>query len=222
MTRTERLALAPQDIETWSKLFKKHKEEYLRNRLRSIKLSWEGKSQKAIAQQLGCSKSSLHSWIDSYLSGGFPELLSKWTSGREGTGRLNKTHKRILTYIILHKNPMDYSYQTGLWTLEILKDLIKIKWSISLGKSQLYTILTKDLGLSHQKFHRDYREADEGKQKSFIKELDGELVKENQEVMWFDEFSLSTRTDDSYGWAVRNTSPTIPSREKKENAKMFC
>jgi len=222
MTRTARLALAPQNKEEWSRLFKLHKEEYLRKRLRAINLCWDGLSQNQVKRQLGCSQSSLHRWIDSYLDGGFTKLLGKWISGNSGKGKLTKIRKRILRYIILKKSPMDYAYQSGVWTLDLLIDLLNKKWDISLQKSQLYVILNKDLGLSHQKFHRDYQEADKGKQKQFLKDLDKALSEENQEVIWFDEFSLSTRTEAGYGWAVINSSPRIASREKKENVVMCC
>ena len=118
--------------------------------------------------------------------------------------------------------PLSYGYNSGTWTIGIIVNLLKEKWNISLKKSQVQHILTRDLDLSYQKFHRDYKEANKGKQKAFISNLNQELTKENQEVIWFDEFSLSTKTDASYGWAPRNSSPKVASSEKKENARTYC
>lgn len=89
LTRTTRLQKAPRDDSEWSRLFAKHKEEYLRKRLRVLKLSWEGLSQSKIRTKLGCSKSSIHRWIDAYLSGGYAELLQKHISGATGKGQLS-------------------------------------------------------------------------------------------------------------------------------------
>ena len=66
--------------------------------------------------------------------------------------------------------------------------------------------------------------ADKGKQQAFTSDLHHrqEEQQEDEVMIWFDEFSISTRPDASYGWAERNTSPTVPSNEKKETAIMAC
>jgi len=79
------------------------------------------------------------------------------------------------------------------------------KWQIELGKSRIQEILQKQLNLSYQKFHRDYGNADKIKQKAFSKNLEQRISSSSDEeaIIWFDEFSISTRADVSYGWAER-------------------
>jgi len=218
LNRVQRIAAAPQNKEEWQKLYYQHQATYLRRRLKAIKLLWEGNKLVDVCLRLECNLKSLRKWIDSYLSGGFKSLLAKKVSGKRGKGKLTKERLRILKYIILHKTPLDYGVDLYRWTLSLLGDLLKKKWGICLQKSQIQSILKEKLNLSYQKFHRDYANADVGAQKAFARDLNQrvENKKEGEVLIWFDEFSISTRPDASYAWAEKNSNPTIASNEKKE------
>lgn len=219
------MSKAPQDRELWQKLYYKHQKSYQRTKLEAIKLIWDNFKLVDVRLRLGCAENTLNGWIDAYLSGGFKLLLMPKKSGKSGTGQLDDKKKRLLKYIILYKKPSDYpDYELVgyVWTLEILGVFLLKKWNVKLKKSRIHEILDKDLNLSFQKFHRDYANADKNKQKEFASDLQNRLDnKTDDEVhLWYDEFSVSTRPQASYGWAEKNTSPTIPSNEKKENGIM--
>lgn len=222
LNRRQRMQKAPQNQEEWQKLYYKHQKGYQRRRLTAIKLLWNGWKLVDICADLKCDIKSLRDWIDAYLSGGFTELLEPKISGKLGKGQLTDKHLRVLKYIVLHKTPLDYGYEVYRWTLDLISDLLTKKWDIHLKKSRIQAILTNNLNLSYQKFHRDYINADKGKQKAFASDVNHRLEHQQKDeaLIWFDEFSISTRPDASYGWAARNTSPTIPSNEKKENGIM--
>lgn len=222
LNRRQRMQKAPQDREEWQKLYYKHQKQYQRQRLMSIKLLWDGYKLVEVCEKLNCNIKTLERWIDAYLAGGFKQLLSPKKSGRKGSGRLNKQQLRLLKFIILHKTPMDYGKQAYRWTLDLLLQVIEEKWKVVLKKSRLQQILVNDLNLSYQKFHRDYLNADKGLQKNFAQDIHRRIAEAepDEALIWFDEFSISTRPDTSYGWAEKNTSPTVPSNEKKENAIM--
>lgn len=214
---------APQDRELWQKLYYKHQKSYQRAKLEAIKLIWDNFKLVDVRLRLGCAENTLNGWIDAYLSGGFKLLLMPKKSGKSGTGQLNNQKKRLLKYIILYKNPSDYpDYDLVgyVWTLEILRVFLLKKWDVKLKKSRIHEILDKDLNLSFQKFHRDYANADKNKQKEFASDLQNRLDNKTEDEvhLWYDEFSVSTRPQASYGWAEKNTSPTIPSNEKKKTA----
>ena len=200
----------------------KHQEPYLRRRLNATKLLWDGRKLVDVCSELNCDIKSLRFWVDSYLSGGFDRLLRPKVSGKSGKGQLGGQQLKVLKFIVLNKTPLDYGYELYRWTLDLIGDLVSKKWGARLKKSRLQVILTTKLNLSYQKFHRDYANADKGKQKSFAADLHRRLEEQQpDEVMiWFDEFSISARPDASYGWAGKNTCPTVPSNEKKENAIM--
>lgn len=219
LNRRQRIRKAPQDRSEWQRLYYKHQQFYLRRRLNAIKLLWDGGSLTDVCLELNCNIKSLRLWVDWYLKGGFKELLKPKISGKTGKGQLSEDQLRILKFIILEKTPLDYGKEVYRWTLDLLGGLIFEKWAVRMQKSQIQEILTKKLNLSYQKFHRDYSNADKSKQKAFSKDLENRLEhqKPDEALIWFDEFSISTRPDASYGWAEKNTSPSIPSNEKKEN-----
>ncbi len=225
MNRRQRMAKAPQDRELWQKLYYKHQKSYQREKLEAIKLIWDKLKLVDVRFRIGCAKDTLNSWIDAYLSGGFKKLLAPKKSGKAGTGQLNTIKLRLLKYIILHKQPIDYE-QYGLlgyvWTLENISAFLLKKWSVTLKKSRIHEILDIELNLSFQKFHRDYANADKNKQKEFAVDLQDRIDNKTEDEVhfWYDEFSVSTRPQTSYGWAEKNTAPTIQSDEKKENGTM--
>lgn len=222
LNRRQRIQQAPQDREEWQKLYYRYQKGYQRRRLIAIKLLWDGLKLIDVARQLKCDIKTLNSWIDDYLAGGFTQLLRPKVSGKSGTSQLQPYNLRLLKFILLHKTPLDYGFEVYRWTLDLIKQLLKDKWGIELKKSQIQNILVRKLNLSYQKFHRDYANADTAKQRAFASDLHHRLAnQESTEVqIWFDEFSISTRPDASYGWAEKNTHPTIPSNEKKENGIM--
>lgn len=222
LNRRQRMQKAPKDRKAWQKYYYKYQKSYQRRRLEAIKMLWDGDKLVDVCFKLGCDRKTLRVWIDSYLSGGFEELLIAKKSGKQGTGQLSKPQLRLLKFIILHKSPEDYGLESYRWTLNLVGKLLKDKWKIELKKSQIQYILTEELNLSYQKFHRDYANADKGAQKAFARDLHSRMEEQqaDEAIVWFDEFSISTRPDAAYGWAEKNTSPTVPSNEKKENAKM--
>ncbi len=217
--RRSRLQQAPQDRDLWQKLYYKHPKSYQRRRLEAIKLLWDGLKLVEACERLECDGQTLRKWVDLYLEGGFNRLLAPKVSGKKGKGRLTGARLRVFKYILLHKTPQDYGLEGYVWTLKLMKSLLKEKWGIQLEKSRLQEILDKELNLSHQKFHRDYLNADKGKQRAFVQDMQKRMEErqEDEVQIWFDEFSVSTRPQASYGWAEKNSAPTVPSDEKKES-----
>lgn len=222
LNRRQRMTAAPQDRAEWQRLYYHHQNFYLRRRMNAIKLIWDGVKLVDVCIVLNCDIKSLRNWVDAYLSGGFKQLLAPKVSGKRDKGKLNKDQLRVLKYIVLEKTPLDYGMDFYRWTLDAIKNLIATKWQIELKKSQIQVILKQKLGLSYQKFHRDYANADINKQKAFAKDINQRIENKSEDEVqiWFDEFSISTRPDASYGWARVNTHPTIPSNEKKEKGIM--
>jgi hypothetical protein len=90
-------------------------------------------------------------------------------------------------------------------------------------KSGIYDLLDR-LNLSHQKAHSDYQNADKQEQLQFIEDFKQTLLEseENNAALTFDEFSISTKPGNYYGWAERNTRPRVKTDEKNESAPTDC
>ncbi len=99
-----------------------------------------------------------------------------------------------------------------------MRQFIKREFQIDY-KSGIYDLLER-LDLSHQKAHSDYQNADKQSQLEFLAQFKQTLLAsdEHTAVITFDEFSISTKPTNYYGWAERNTRPRVKTDEKNESA----
>ena len=168
MNRVELLRTKSFEKEDWQKLFYKYQQQYIRKRLEAIKYLHEGKTVREVMGQLNCARQSLITWIDMYCQGGLKALVTPMKSEREQ--RLGPEKKEELKKIILEKKPTDYGIDRQIWTGKIIIEVINQKWNVQIKDSRVYDIL-KEIGLSHQKAHRDYENSDPKAQREFVSTL---------------------------------------------------
>ena len=115
---------------------------------------------------VGCGEQTLLRWIDMYLEKGLSGLVKPIS--HQSPQRLNEEQKQQLKKMLLEQKPTDYGLvDRYIWTGKIIVEVIKAKWDVELKDSRIYEILS-ELGLSHQKSHRDYENADQKVQKEFV------------------------------------------------------
>lgn len=204
------------DLELWQKLYNNTQQEYLRKRLRAIKYLYEGKMRPEIAKIIGCTYKTLTTWIDLFLNKGLEALVTPVKHNVKQ--RLSPQQKIELKEIIINKLPSDYGIDRNIWTGKIIAEVIYKQWSISYKLARIYEILY-EIGLSHQRAHRDYINADSQQQKDFVQKVEKTLdsLPSNTRAMFYDEFAVFDRPSIFYGWAEKNTRPKVPSDEKKRN-----
>jgi transposase len=168
MRRTDKLRQISPDWDLWQKLYYKHPQAYLRQRLLAIKYLWEGKSRPEVTQVLGCNYKSLTKWIDTFLEGGLQKLTQPIT--HQVPSRLNPEQQLELKQMLLEQKPIDYGIDRYIWTGKIISQVIHSRWGVTLKDTRIYEILDQ-LNLSHQKAHRDYANADNRLQQQFVETL---------------------------------------------------
>lgn len=217
--RTFRLCDRQLDLDLWQKLYYNNQKEYLRKRLLAIRYLYEGKSRKEVSELLDCNYKTLSTWIDKFLEGGLNDLIKP--INHQVACRLNLEQKQELKRMVLSDKPTDYGIDRNIWTGEIISSVIELRWGVKLKTTRIYEILN-ELNLSYQKAHRDYANASEEQQKTFISNLKKKLEsKEDKEkIVFFDEFAVYDRPSIFYGWAEKNTRPEIPSNEKGRRNKL--
>jgi transposase len=170
MNRTIRIQkLAPQDRERWQALFYRHQQQSRRRRLLALKALWDGESIAGVCRSQGVQRKTLEKWLDSYLHGGFDALLAPQRRPRPQT--LDPRRRKVLRHILLHKAPADYGIDSYQWTAPHVQQLLGEKWGLSLSANRLYEIFD-ELGLSHQRAHRDYGPAKPAERADFVKALE--------------------------------------------------
>lgn len=168
MNRTEQFNTQNFEEEEWQKLFYKHQQQYIRKRLEAIKYLHEGKTRQAVMEQVGCARQSLITWIDLYCQGGLKALVQPLKSARKQG--LAAEEKAALRTMLLEQKPTDYGIDRQIWTGKILIEVIHQRWGVKLKDSRIYDIL-KEIGLSHQKAHRDYENGEPKAQQEFVTTL---------------------------------------------------
>ena len=134
----------------------------------AIKYLFEGKTRTEVSKLVSCSYKTLSTWIDKFIEGGLNKLVKPII--HKVPSKLNLEQKLELKKFLLEKKPIDYGIDRNIWTGKIISSVIEIRWGVKLKTSRIYEILD-ELNLSHQKAHRDYVNADKGKQKIFVDTL---------------------------------------------------
>lgn len=165
MKRAEQIRVKSFEEEEWQKLFYKQQQQYIRKRLEAIKYLHEGKTRKEVMDKVGCARQSLITWIDMYCEGGLKALTEPMKSQR--IQKLGDEEKGKLKKMLLEERPTDYGIDRQIWTGKIIIEVINQRWNIQLKDSRIYDIL-KEIGMSHQKAHRDYENSDHKAQKDFV------------------------------------------------------
>ena len=164
MNRTQALRDQPFDADEWQKLHYRNQQQYMRQRLTAIKLLQAGHSRTQVSEQVGCRYDTLTTWIDKYLDGGLSALVSPIR--HQKPSRLTPEQQQQLKEMVLRQRPTDYGYDRNLWTGAILSEVIAQRFEVQLKDSRIYEMLS-ELGLSHQRAHRDYANADPKAQKEW-------------------------------------------------------
>ena len=121
-----------------------------RRRRRAIQLRKRGLTTLAVAEQLGCSHSSVVRWGQAYERAGPKGLAPKPTPGRPP--KLVPRQKQRLVRLLL-QGPLTAGYRTDLWTTPRVADVIRRRLGVSYHPNSIWGLL-RGLGWSCQKPER--------------------------------------------------------------------
>lgn len=201
------------DEKEYQAYFHQEQSEYIRKKMRIIKLYHEKKETKEISQKLNVNTQSINKYVNFYIVGGFYLVCQKDKRPRKGF--LTEEQSQEFKRIILSKKPFELGLEGNIWTGKLMQAYLEKTYAITY-KSGIYDLLDR-LNLSHQKAHADYGNADKEEQLKFLTELKNSLLQadEDKVVIKFDEFSISEKPSSFYGWAEKNTRPKFSTNEKK-------
>lgn len=150
------------------KLHKQQQKEYLRRRLRAIRLLWEGKSRAEVEASLQVSPKTLINWmkvlVEQGVGAGLKELARAKTAQRRG--KLSDEQQAEVIRIVEEEPPSQYGYTQNLFTAPMLVEIVADTWGISVSDQTIYRLFERQ-GFSHQRAHRDYGEPDGEAQRAF-------------------------------------------------------
>lgn len=206
------------DEAEYKRVYHRCQVEYLRTRLRCIKTFAEGHEFDVLPGMIGRNLASCRKYIRLYLEEGFAGVIRP--DARKHSQALSTEQQQEFTTTLLETRPCDHGLDGNIWTGTLMQQFIHERYGVCY-KSGIYDLLER-LGLSHQRAHADYGNASPEDQYAFLQDFRHALnaADRTHRVLSFDEFSVGAIPTPHYGWARKNTRPTVITDEKKETVSM--
>lgn len=191
-------------------------------RKRAVSRVQDGESPEVVIRSLGFSRACIYEWLSKYTAGGWQALETKHAGGRQR--KLSGKQIKWLYNAIVGGDPRQYRFAFALWTREIVRQLIKDKFSVSLGLSSV-TRLLKQLGLSCQKplfkaWEQNKKEVQNWLKKTFPK-IKAQAKKERATIYFGDEAGVRSDHHSGTTWAKKGETPVIRSTGKRFSINMI-
>ncbi len=132
-------------------------QELERRRRQAVALLEEGMRPAEVARAVGTSRASVTRWRQAYEAGGEKALASRPHPG--GKSRLTVDQRKRLARL-LRQRPRKHGYNTELWTLKRVAEVIATHFGVAYHPSAVWHIL-RAMGWSCQKPERRARERNE-------------------------------------------------------------
>jgi transposase len=180
-------------------------------RLMALQRLQEGESARAVMESYGLCRTTIYKWKRKARGRrGMAALLS-----RKGTGRprrLTAAQERRVLGWINGKDPRQYGFDFGLWTRNVVGQLIKDKFGVGLSLASIGTMLAR-LGLTPQKplqraYERDPEAIEAWKAKTYPK-LAARARKLHADIYFWDEAGFRADAVQGRTWGRRGRTPVL-------------
>jgi len=169
-----------------------------------------GQSPEDVIKIFNFNRHCMYRWLKIFDAGGYSALESAMPPGAEPlvTDELD----RWLKQTVLDKTPIDFGYDTNLWTCKILAELLETEFDVTVSESTVRLHL-KSLELSPQKPEYQDAERDEGEIKNFL-EVKFPIIqrlaeKIGADIGFQDESGVGIMTRYGKTWGLRGETPVI-------------
>jgi transposase len=167
------------------------------------------KSPEVVMQGLGLHRTNIYKWLRQHKEGGWAALRSSKAVGP--TPILTEREERTLKKMLM-KNPMQFSFHFGLWTLEMVQALIEKKLQKEVSMATVGRLLGK-IGYTNQKpLMRAYEQNPTKVQEWLTKEfprIKREAKREKREIDFGDEAGFRSTERGGKTWAKRGKTPVV-------------
>ena len=181
-------------------------------RLMAVERVREGERAADVIEAYGFNRTTIYKWLKVAFrpGGGIKALRSTQATGRPRS--LSPAQERRVFRWINGRDPRQYGLDFGLWTRNVVAELIEKKFGVHLGVSAVGELLAK-LGLTPQKpLQRAYQrdpQAIERWQRETYPAIARKAKRQGAEVFFWDESGFRADTVHGKTWGVRGQTPVV-------------
>ncbi len=169
-----------------------------------------GKSPELVADIYNFQRTCIYRWLKQYDEGGFEALESKMPPGAKKV--IDEKVEEWLKETILNSTPVEFGYDTTLWTCAILTDLLLKKFNIDVRESTVRLHL-KAMNFSCQKpEYQDIKRDDKDVECFFNKKvpLIQQIAKTiDADIAFEDEAGVGVMTRRGKTWGLKGKTPIV-------------
>jgi transposase len=192
-------------------------EKYLLRKI-AVRRVLDGESAAEITRCYGLGAKTIFLWLRDYRKNGFEGLNPTLRTGR--VRKLSEIESEEVKRWIINGDPRQQGFDFGLWTRQIVADLIQSRFDITLSVTAVGKLL-KRLGLTPQKPLRRAYERDEKAVEEWTRVIYPRIKKaakkRGAEIFWLDEASI--RSDDPLQrtWGLKGHTPVVQTSGQRQS-----
>lgn len=184
----------------------------------SVQRVWDGERPSHVTASYGLNSKSIFRWLKKAREEGIDSLSPKPKPGRRR--KLTEKEEQEVKRWIVGKDPRQYNFDFGLWTREIISDLILERIGIKLSVNSVGRLLHRQ-GLTPQKplrraYERDPEATDKWVKKDYVR-IRSRAKQRKAEIFWLDEASI--RSDDPLQrtWGLKGKTPIVQTSGQRQS-----
>lgn len=180
-------------------------------RLSAIKRVEAGESPELVATGMGINRRTIYRWLEAYHYGGEEALKAKPIPG--APPKLNAKQMEKLARIVREKNPQQLKFEYALWTLAMIRELIRQKFDVQLSEVSVGRLM-KRLGFSPQRplyraWQQDPAVVEQWQTMEYPK-IAQRAKRENALIFFADESGIRSDHHAGTPWAPVGRTPVVP------------
>jgi transposase len=178
----------------------------------------EGESPSAVIRSYGLCRTTIYKWLRAVRKGGERALRSRKATGRPPT--LTAREKEKVRRWINGRNPRQYGFDFGLWTRQIVAELLRERMGIRLGVTAIGRLLY-ELNITPQKplrraYERDPQSIERWKREAYPA-LRNRAKQRGAKIFFADETGIRSDAAPGKTWGMRGQTPVVETSGRRQS-----
>lgn len=191
-------------------------------RQQAVKAIRAGQTVQSVAAAFGVNERSVFRWLAAFTRGGQDALLAKPIPGRPST--LSAEDLSWIATAVRDHTPQHFKFESGLWTLSLIRHLIKRQFKKEFSVSSVHRIMKK-LGFSaqrplYQAWQQDPTQVHVWQTKTYP-EIRSEAKRAEATIYFGDESGIRSDYHVGTTWAPQGQTPVVQATGQRFSLNMI-